>query len=242
MEDESAEENRDFLIHLPFIFPHHRCSMRLLLIEDEPDLLSGLTRALRRAGYSVDAAEDGEDGLFRALEVDYDAIILDVMLPRLDGWGVLARLREKKSTPVMMLTARDATKDRVRGFDSGADDYLVKPFELDELLARLRALIRRSAGKSTPALVLGEVKIDTASRTVTRGGEPVSLTSREYAVLEYLALHRGRLVTRTTLYEHLYDDSGDTLSNMMDVLIYNLRTKLGRDLITTRRGHGYCIP
>ena len=216
--------------------------MRLLLIEDEPDLLSGLTRALRRAGYSVDTAEDGEDGLFKALEIDYDAIVLDVMLPRMDGWGVLTKLREKKSTLVMMLTARDATKDRVRGFDSGADDYLVKPFELDELLARLRALIRRSAGKSTPALVLGEVKIDTASRTVTRGGEPVSLTSREYAVLEYLALHRGRLVTRTTLYEHLYDDSGDTLSNMMDVLIYNLRTKLGRDLITTRRGHGYCIP
>jgi len=216
--------------------------MRLLLIEDEPDLLSGLTRALRRAGYSVDTAEDGEDGLFKALEIDYDAIVLDVMLPRMDGWGVLTKLREKKSTLVMMLTARDATKDRVRGFDSGADDYLVKPFELDELLARLRALIRRSAGKSTPALVLGEVKIDTASRTVTRGGEPVSLTSREYAVLEYLALHRGKLVTRTTLYEHLYDESGDTLSNMMDVLIYNLRTKLDRDLITTRRGHGYCIP
>ena len=216
--------------------------MRLLLIEDEPDLLSGLTRALRRAGYSVDAAEDGEDGLFKALEIDYDAIILDVMLPRLDGWGVLARLREKKSTPVMMLTARDATKDRVRGFDTGADDYLVKPFELDELLARLRALIRRSAGRSTPAIEIGAVKIDTASRTVTLGGEPVALTSREYAVLEYLALHRGKLVTRTTLYEHLYDESGDTLSNMMDVLIYNLRTKLGRDLITTRRGHGYCIP
>ena len=216
--------------------------MRLLLIEDEPDLLSGLTRALRRAGYSVDTAEDGEDGLFKALEVDYDAIVLDVMLPRMDGWGVLAKLREKKSTPVMMLTARDATKDRVRGFDTGADDYLVKPFELDELLARLRALIRRSAGKSTPALVLGEVKIDTASRTVTLADQPVSLTSREYAVLEYLALHRGKLVTRTTLYEHLYDESGDTLSNMMDVLIYNLRTKLGRDLITTRRGHGYCIP
>ncbi len=216
--------------------------MRLLLIEDEPDLLTGLTRALRRAGYSVDAAEDGEDGLFRALEVDYDAIILDVMLPRLDGWAVLAKLREKKSTPVMMLTARDATKDRVRGFDTGADDYLVKPFELDELLARLRALIRRSAGKSTPALVIGQVKIDTANRTVTLADNAVTLTSREYAVLEYLALHRGRLVTRTTLYEHLYDDSGDTLSNMMDVLIYNLRTKLGRDLITTRRGHGYCIP
>ena len=216
--------------------------MRLLLIEDEPDLLSGLTRALRRAGYSVDTATDGEDGLSRALEVDYDAIILDVMLPRLDGWGMLARLREKKSTPVMMLTARDATKDRVRGFDTGADDYLVKPFELDELLARLRALIRRSAGKATPELVIGEVKIDTSNRTVMLKGESVTLTSREYAVLEYLALNRGRLVTRTTLYEHLYDDSGDTLSNMMDVLIYNLRTKLGRDLITTRRGHGYCIP
>lgn len=216
--------------------------MRLLLIEDEPDLLSGLTRALRRAGYSVDAAEDGEEGLFKALEIDYDAIILDVMLPRLDGWGVLKKLREKQSTPVMMLTARDATKDRVRGFDTGADDYLVKPFELDELLARLRALIRRSAGRSTPAIEIGVVKIDTASRTVTLGDEPVALTSREYAVLEYLALHRGKLVTRTTLYEHLYDESGDTLSNMMDVLIYNLRTKLGRDLITTRRGHGYCIP
>lgn len=216
--------------------------MRLLLIEDEPDLLSGLTRALRRAGYSVDTAEDGEEGLFKALEIDYDAIILDVMLPRLDGWGVLKKLREKKSTPVMMLTARDATKDRVRGFDTGADDYLVKPFELDELLARLRALIRRSAGRSTPAIEIGAVKIDAASRTVTLGGEPVALTSREYAVLEYLALHRGKLVTRTTLYEHLYDESGDTLSNMMDVLIYNLRTKLGRDLITTRRGHGYCIP
>lgn len=216
--------------------------MRLLLIEDEPDLLSGLTRALRRAGYSVDTAEDGEDGLFKALEIAYDAVILDVMLPRMDGWTVLAKLREKKSTPVMMLTARDATKDRVRGFDTGADDYLVKPFELEELQARLRALIRRSAGTSTPALVIGTVKIDTTNRTVQLGGEDVPLTAREYAVLEYLAIHRGRLVTRTILYEHLYDESGDTLSNMMDVLIYNLRNKLGRDFITTRRGQGYSIP
>ena len=216
--------------------------MRLLIIEDEPDLLTGLTRALRRAGYSVDAAEDGEDGLFKALEIAYDAIILDVMLPRLDGWAVLARLREKKSTPVMMLTARDATKDRVRGFDTGADDYLVKPFELDELLARLRALIRRSAGKATPAMEIGDVKIDTVGRSVTRSGKEIGLKAREYDVLEYLALHRGQVVTRTTLYEHLYDESGDTLSNMMDVLIYNLRSKLGRDFITTRRGHGYCIP
>lgn len=216
--------------------------MRLLIIEDEPDLLSGLTRALRRAGYSVDAAKDGEEGIFKAIEINYDAIILDVMLPRLDGWTVLARLREKKSTPVMMLTARDATKDRVRGFDTGADDYLVKPFELDELLARLRALIRRSAGRAAPALEIGEVKINTVGRSVTLGGKEVVLKAREYDVLEYLALHRGQVVTRTTLYEHLYDESGDTLSNLMDVLIYNLRSKLGRDFITTRRGHGYCIP
>ncbi|MCB1209584.1 MAG: response regulator transcription factor [Verrucomicrobiales bacterium] len=216
--------------------------MRLLIIEDEPDLLSGLTRALRRAGYSADTAPDGEDGLFKALEIDYDAIILDVMLPRLDGWAVLAKLREKKSTPVMMLTARDATRDRVRGFDTGADDYLVKPFELDELLARLRALIRRSKGKATPSIEIGDVKIDTVGRSVTLGGKEIVLKAREYDVLEYLALHRGQVVTRTTLYEHLYDESGDTLSNLMDVLIYNLRSKLGRDFITTRRGHGYCIP
>jgi two-component system OmpR family response regulator len=216
--------------------------MRLLIIEDEPDLLSGLCRALRRAGYSVDTAEDGEDGLYKALEVAYDAIMLDVMLPRLDGWAVLAKLREKKATPVMMLTARDATKDRVRGFDTGADDYIVKPFELEELLARLRALIRRSAGHATPALEIGTVRIDTVRRTVTRDGKDVSLKAREYDVLEYLALHKGHVVTRTTLYEHLYDETGDTLSNMMDVLIYNLRSKLGRDFITTRRGYGYCIP
>ncbi|MBB5035236.1 response regulator transcription factor [Prosthecobacter vanneervenii] len=216
--------------------------MRLLIIEDEPDLLSGLSRALRRTGYSVDTAADGDDGLFRALEIDYDAIVLDVMLPHLDGWAVLARLREKKSTPVIMLTARDATRDRVRGFDTGADDYLVKPFELDELLARLRALIRRSAGRATPALEIGALKIDTVARRVTLGGSEVPLKAREYDVLEYLALHRGQVITRTTLYEHLYDESGDTLSNLMDVLIYNLRSKLGRDLITTRRGHGYCIP
>jgi two-component system OmpR family response regulator len=190
----------------------------------------------------VDTTQDGEDGLFKALEIDYDAIVLDVMLPRLDGWAVLAKLRTKKTTPVLMLTARDATKDRVRGFDTGADDYLVKPFEQDELLARIRALIRRSAGKPTPALVIGDVTIDTTNRTVTLAGKEVTLTAREYAVLEYLTLHRGKLITRTALYEHLYDDSGDTLSNMMDVLIYNLRSKLGRTLIATRRGHGYSIP
>ncbi len=216
--------------------------MRLLLVEDERDLLNGLSRALRREGYSVDTAVDGEEGIFKALQIDYDAVVLDVMLPRLDGWAVLRKLREEKSTPVLMLTARDRTADRVRGFDTGADDYLVKPFDVEELLARLRALIRRSAGQARPALVVGEVTIDTVGRTVMRGGKNIILTAREYSVLEYLALHRGEVVTRTALYEHLYDESGDTLSNLMDVLIYNLRTKLGRELITTRRGHGYCIP
>src|SRR5205085_4352911 len=138
---------------------------------DEPDLLNGLARALRRAGYSIDSAADGEDGLFKAQSTSYDAVVLDVMLPKLDGWQVLAKLRETKHTPVLMLTARDRTADRVRGFDTGADDYLVKPFDIEELLARLRALIRRSAGQSRPALVVGEVKIDTVTRTVASAGK-----------------------------------------------------------------------
>ena len=216
--------------------------MRLLLIEDEPDLLSGLTRALRRSGYAVDASADGADGLMKAQDTDYDAVVLDVMLPKLDGWQVLQKLREVKNTPVLMLTARDATKDRVRGFDSGADDYLVKPFDIEELLARLRALIRRSAGQPRTVIAIGEVKIHTASRTVTVGNDDVILTAREYAILEYLALHRSEVVTRTTLYEHLFDESDDTLSNLIDVHIFNLRKKLGHDLIVTRRGQGYCIP
>jgi len=215
--------------------------MRLLVIEDEPDLLTGLLRALRKEGYAVDAAGDGEEGLFKAQSTDYDAIVLDVMLPRLDGWEVLARLRTAKATPVLMLTARDATSDRVRGLDTGADDYLVKPFDRDELLARLRALIRRGAAKTTAAIVVGELRLDTASRTVTRAGAPVALTAREYAVLEYLVLKRGTVVTRTALYEHLFDEEDSTLSNVIDVHISNLRKKLGTDVIQTRRGHGYVV-
>ncbi len=215
--------------------------MRLLVVEDEPDLLNGLARALRKAGYAVDLAPDGEEGLYKAQQTDYEAVVLDVMLPRLDGWELLARLRKTKTTPVLMLTARDATKDRVRGLDTGADDYLVKPFDVAELLARLRALIRRAAGQARPHLELGEVLIDARARTVTRAGQPVLLTAREYAILEYLALHRGEVVTRTALYEHLFDESDDTLSNLLDVHVFNLRKKLGHDFITTRRGQGYCI-
>ena len=189
----------------------------------------------------MDTAADGEEGLFKAENTPYDVIVLDVMLPRLDGWHVLERLRQSKKTPVLMLTARDAARDRVRGLDSGADDYLVKPFDLDELFARIRAIIRRSAGQTLNVIEIGNVVINTASRQVTLSESPVALTAREYCLLEFLALHRGETVTRSTLYEHLFDEDDDSLSNLLDVHVSNLRKKLGAEVVTTRRGHGYCI-
>ena len=215
--------------------------MRVLLVEDEPDLRNGLSKALREDGYAVDSAGDGEDGSYKAEANDYDAIILDLMLPKLDGWELLRRLRRTKKTPVLMLTARDAIRDRVRGLDSGADDYLVKPFDLDELLARLRALIRRAASETKARLEIGDVVIDTAARTVSRAGQEVTLTAREYALVEYLALHHGKLVTRTELYEHLFDENDTSLSNLLEVHVSNIRKKLGHDFIITRRGYGYSI-
>ena len=215
--------------------------MRILVIEDEPRLLRNLGKALREEGYAVDTADAGDDGLYKAETCDYDAVILDVNLPRLDGWEVLARLRKQKQTPVLMLTARDGSKDRVRGLDTGADDYLVKPFDLSELLARLRAIIRRSAGRAHSTLEIGDVVIDTRARTVMRGGQAVTLTAREFAILEYLALHRGEVVSRTELYEHLFDETDDTLSNLVDVHVFSIRKKVGRDLVATRRGQGYCV-
>lgn len=216
--------------------------MRILLVEDEADLLASLAQALREEGYAVDTAADGETGLHKAESWDYDALVLDVMLPRLDGWSILRRLRQSKKTPVLMLTARDATSDRVRGLDAGADDYVVKPFDLEELSARLRALIRRAAGQARSLLEIGDVSIDTTARRVTRAGQSIGLTAREYALLEFLAMHRGEVVTRTALYEHLFDEDDDTLSNLLDVHVSNLRKKLGADFITTHRGQGYCIP
>jgi two-component system OmpR family response regulator len=223
------------------VAPDPSTLMRILIVEDEPDLLHALARAVRDAGYAVDIADNGEDGLYNAENTDYDAIILDVMLPKLDGWEVLARLRQSKKTPVLLLTARDQSGDRVRGLDTGADDYVVKPFDLPELFARLRALIRRSAGKTSNVLEIGDVLIDTAARNVSRLGKGIELTAREYALVEFLALHRGELVTRTTLYEHLFDEDDATLSNLLDVHVSNIRKKLGHDFIITRRGHGYCI-
>jgi two-component system, OmpR family, response regulator len=216
-------------------------TMRILVVEDEPRLLRNLAKALREEGYAVDTADAGDEGLFKAESNSYDVIVLDVMLPGMDGWEVLARLRKQKQTPVLMLTARDSPNDRVRGLDTGADDYLIKPFDLFELLARIRALIRRSAGTSQPCITLGEVVLDTRSRTVTLGAQPVTLTAREYSILEYLALHRGEVVTRTELYEHLFDENDDSLSNLLDVHIFSIRKKLGKELICTRRGLGYSV-
>jgi two-component system, OmpR family, response regulator len=215
--------------------------MRILIVEDEPRLLRSLSRALREEGYAVDTAADGADGLYRAEQFPYDAIVLDVMLPALDGWTVLERLRASKRTPVLMLTARDTVADRVRGLDSGADDYLVKPFDLPELFARIRALIRRSAGQPHPCIEFGPVVLDTRSRAVTNAGAAVTLTAREYAIFEYLAVNRGRVVSRTELYEHLFDEHDDSLSNLVDVHVFAIRKKLGYDLIVTRRGLGYSI-
>ena len=215
--------------------------MRILIIEDEPDLLASLAQALREEGYAVDTADNGEDGFFNAEGTDYDAIVLDVMLPGMDGWEVLKRLRKVKKTPVLMLTARDQTRDRVKGLDGGADDYVVKPFDLEEVFARLRSIIRRGANQSTNVLEIGPVKIDTAAKSISLQDKPVDLTAREYALVEFLAMHRGEVVTRTQLYEHLFDENDTTMSNLLDVHVSNVRKKLGAAFIVTRRGHGYCI-
>jgi two-component system OmpR family response regulator len=216
--------------------------MRVLVVEDEPALQRSLAATLREENYAVDVASDGEEALFKAENGAYDAIVLDVMIPKIDGWAVLERLRTRKNTPVLMLTARDAVRDRVKGLDGGADDYLTKPFNIEELLARLRSLIRRAAGQANATLEIGPLTLNTATREAEVSGKKVSLTAREYALLEYLALHRGEVVTRTSLYEHLFDEEDSTLSNLLDVHVSNLRRKLGHEMIVTRRGHGYCIP
>lgn len=215
--------------------------MRLLIVEDEADLLASLALAARDEGYAVDTAAEGEEGLYKALNAEYDCIVLDVMLPRLNGWELLRRLRQRRPTPVLLLTARDATSDRVKGLDVGADDYLVKPFDLDELFARLRAVIRRHKGQTSSRLPLGDFVLDLSARALSRAGQPIVLTAREYALLEYLALRRGSVVTRAELYEHLFDENDDSLSNLLDVHVSKLRRKLGAELIETRRGLGYSL-
>jgi two-component system OmpR family response regulator len=216
--------------------------MRLLVVEDDPALRQSLAGTLREEGFAVDEAADGEEGLEAARNAAYDCILLDVMMPRLDGWEVLEALRPRCTSPVLMLTARDAVPDRIRGLNQGADDYLTKPFDPDELVARIRALIRRAAGQVKAMIEVGAVTIDTAARRVLVDGDEVALTAREYSLLEFLALHRGEVVTRTALYDHLFGDDESSLSNLLDVHVSNLRRKLGHDVIVTRRGHGYSIP
>lgn len=216
--------------------------MKVLLVEDDADLRDTLADSLREQGYAIDTAPDGEDGLYRALQSDYDAIVLDVMLPRLDGWTVLRRLRDKKPTPVLLLTARRALQDRVQGLDLGADDYLVKPFDLPEVHARLRALIRRSKGAASARIDLAPgVVLDTARREILLAGRALDLTAREYSLIEYLSLRRGEVVSRADLYEHLFAEDDETFSNLLEVHVCNLRKKLGKDFIQTRRGHGYTL-
>jgi DNA-binding response OmpR family regulator len=216
--------------------------MRVLVVEDEPDLARALARALGELHFAVDTAMDGPEGLRQARDVDYDAVVLDLMLPKLSGWDVLSALRAAgRTTPVLVLTARDSVEDRVRGLNLGADDYLTKPFAVAELVARLRALGRRAAGRPAPEIVVGELRVDPSARRVFRNGEEIALTAREYGILEFLAERRGAIVTRTMISERLYNDESEFVSNAIDVHVASLRRKLGPGVIRTRRGMGYLI-
>jgi DNA-binding response OmpR family regulator len=220
--------------------------MRVLLVEDSERLQRSIGTGLRRSGYAVDVAGDGETGLWHARSHDYDVIILDLMLPGLDGLSVLAALRsEGRDSHVLVLTARDTVEERVQGLRAGADDYLVKPFAFDELLARVEALARRRHGRKSPEITVGDLVLDTAARAVRRGSEVIELSRREYALLEYLAARRGAVVSRTEIEAHIYDDRTELMSNVVDAAVYSLRRKIdvaGRpSLIQTRRGMGYSL-
>jgi len=214
--------------------------MRILLVEDDPDLSRQLKQALTDAGYAVDHAPDGEEAQFLGDTEPYDAVVLDLGLPKIDGASVLEKWRrDGVLTPVLILTARAAWSEKVAGFDAGADDYLTKPFHTEELLARLRALVRRAAGHAAPALVCGGLRLDPRAARASVDGEPVRLTSLEYRLLHYLMMHQGRVISRTELVEHLYDQDFDRDSNTIEVFIGRVRRKVGPDRIETVRGLGY---
>ncbi|KPF77867.1 transcriptional regulator [alpha proteobacterium AAP81b] len=216
--------------------------MRVLIVEDEPNLQRQLKVALEGAGYAIDAASDGEDGHYLGSTESYDAVVLDLGLPEIDGLTVLDRWRKEGHTmPVLVLTARDSWSDKVAGLDAGADDYLAKPFQTEELIARLRALIRRAAGQATSELTAGGVRLDARSGRVTLNGEPVKLTAQEFKLLSYLMHHKGKVVSRTELIEHIYDQDFDRDSNTIEVFITRIRKKLGPELISTTRGLGYSL-
>jgi two-component system copper resistance phosphate regulon response regulator CusR len=220
--------------------------MRILLVEDDSRIARFVSQALREQAYAVDASADGDDALYKASVNDYDAVILDLMIPGRDGFEVCRELRASgSSVPVIMLTARDAVPDRVAGLDSGADDYLTKPFEVAELLARLRALLRRGHAVRPALITAADLRIDTRAHVVTRAGRRVELTAKEYALLEYLARERGRVLTRAEIAEHVWDEAFDPFSNLIDVNINRLRRKIDDGfavpLIHTRRGEGYML-
>ena len=220
--------------------------MRVLVAEDHASLARSIANGLREEGYAVDLTFDGDEALRYALDNPYDCVVLDVMMPGKTGWQIVETLRRKGSaTPVLFLTAKDTVEDRVKGLNLGADDYLVKPFAFDELLARVRAIIRRGHNRPSQMLKIADLEIDTAAKVVRRGEQPITLSAREYALLEYLALRSGEVVSRSEIWEHLYDQNDETVSNVVDVYIGYLRSKIDRDhelkLIHTRRGMGYVL-
>jgi two-component system, OmpR family, response regulator len=216
--------------------------VRLLVVEDDRDLNRQLCAALEQAGYVVDRAFDGEEGHFLGDTEPYDAVVLDIGLPKRDGIAVLEEWRRAgRLMPVLILTARDRWSDKVSGFDAGADDYVAKPFHMEEVLARLRALLRRATGHATDELVCGSVKVDTRAGRVVVDGNPIRLTSHEYRLLAYLMHHSGRIISRAELIEHLYDQDFDRDSNTIEVFVGRLRKKLGLDVIQTVRGLGYRV-
>ncbi len=216
--------------------------MRVLVVEDDEALNSQIAEALRESGYIVDTALDGEEGHFLGETEPYDAVVLDIGLPQMDGISVLESWRrEGRTMPVLILTARDRWSDKVQGIDAGADDYVAKPFHIEEVLARIRALVRRAAGHASNELICGPVRVDVKASRVSVEGNPIKLTSHEYKVLEYLMHHRGKVISRTELTEHLYDQDFDRDSNTIEVFVGRLRKKLGVDVIETVRGLGYRI-
>ena len=221
--------------------------MRILLVEDSNRLRDAVAKGLRESGYAVDATGDGNDGLWMAQENSYDVLLLDIMLPGMDGLTILEKIRDGgKQTPVLFLTAKDTIADRVNGLRRGADDYLVKPFALEELLARIDALCRRSYHQSSPRVSIDDLEIDTSAKTASRGGARLDLTAREYALLEYLMMRQGAVVSRTEIEEHIYDELVSPMSNVVDSAICNLRRKIASSeasvpLIHTRRGQGYVL-
>lgn len=220
--------------------------MRILVIEDSVRLRSSIGKALRMSGYAVDASGDGAEGLWLAKAHDYDAMILDIMLPEMDGLTLLRKLRQEgKQTPILLLTAKDTVEDRVEGLRTGADDYLIKPFALEEMLARVQALCRRQYNLKSDRVTVGDLVIEISARSATRAGEVLNLTAREFKLLEYLALRRGQIVSRSEIETHLYDESADLMSNVVDSAICTLRKKLeasgGSPLIQTKRGQGYTL-